>query len=206
MIAALLLAGAAHAADFSDFQVGVSLGGESVLNDPFLNRGGPRLGVDIAPAPWIRVTTAFTWFPVLGQGGESDPDWSRLSKQLLMESSVSPDISKIDWTWQTLLAARLYAYEAGDWTFGVGLHTGLGAIHSVDDATALQVDPSDPSFLASARQVHFGPVYGAYWEARVEHVGVRMRLEHLAYIETINGSTLEMKNNLVLGGECTTWF
>lgn len=206
MIAALALAGTASAGDLSQLQLGLTLGGESVLNDPFVNRGGPRLGVELAPVPWARLTTAFTWFPVLGDGGETGLDWSALGKQRLPENGVSPDISNVDWTGQVALGVRLYAYEAGRWTFGVGLQAGAAAVHSVDDADSLQVDPDDPAFAASDRQVHLGPVYGAYWEARVEHVGVRVRLERVAYIETINGSVLEMKDPLVLGGECTTWF
>lgn len=208
MILALLLAVApvAHAADFSELRLGFSSGFESVTNDPFLKRTGVRLGTSIAPAPWVEFGPSFIFFPILGNGGENDPDWKTLSKQLLLESSVSPDISKIDWELQAVVRIRAVSYETGEWTFAIGALAGAAMVHTRDDPEALQVDQGDPAFSATANQVHFGPVEGLYWDALSGNFGLRFRAENVGYIETINSTTLEMKNNMVVGAEMLTWF
>lgn len=208
MILPLLLAAAplAHAADFSELRFGFSSGFETVTNDPFLNRTGVRLGTSIAPAPWVEFGPSFIFFPILGNGGENDADWKPLAKQLLTENSVSPDISKMDWELQAVVRVRAVSYETGAWTFAIGALAGAAAVHTQDDPIALQVDPGDPAFSATANQVHFGPVAGLYWDALSGNFGLRFRAEKVGYIETIYSTTLEMKNNMVVGAEMLTWF
>ncbi len=184
---------------------GPSFGFEGVINDPFLNRNGVRIGFNVAPAPWVEVGTAIAHYPILGHGGESDPDWKPLSKQLLLENSISPDISKLEWQWQTV--ARVHALRlllGASWHAGVGVIAGVTVVSTQDDLVALQRD--DEFAMATQNQLHVGPVVGVFWEARRDRLTLRVRYERDAFIETISSSTLELKQNGVLGAELMWWF
>ena len=77
-----------------------------------------------------------------------------------------------------------------------------------DDLVALQADgePPDGPAHRSQNEVHPTLVGGLVGDIRGEHVGFRFRLRTITYIETIKGSTLEMKNNLLAGTEVFFWF
>ncbi len=206
MIVLVLLAHA-QAADFSEIRFGLSSGLETVTNDPFVIRNGARLGFSVSPAPWVEVGLAGVWFPILGASGSADdPDWTPLTKQLLTENSVSPDISKLAFEIQGVLRIRALSYDYSAWTLSMGAFAGAAVVSTRDDPYALQVDASDPTFAATANQWHPGPVGGLYWDLGIRYVAFRLRLEWVGYTETINSTTLEMKNNALLGGEVFVWF
>ncbi len=207
MITLLLTISTARALDLSELRIGGSVGLEEVVNDPFLNRRGLRFGGSLAPVPWIEGGSSLIWFPVLGQeGNPNDPDWKPLVSQLLENSSVSPDISKITFSWQNVF--RIRAIEADldeNWSAGAGLEAGFHLTHTKDDAVALSVDADDPEYAATASEWHGGPLGGVFLQVGTERVRLRFRVERVQYIETVKSTTLEMKGNNVLGGEVMLW-
>lgn len=189
----------------ASFRFGPSLGAESVINDPFLHRNGARIGFNVAPARWVEVGTAIAYYPILGHGGASDPDWKPLSKELFFELSLAPHISKLEWQWQTV--ARVHALRlllGKTWYAGVGMIAGATVVSTRDDLVALQRD--DAFTVATQSQVHVGPVVGVFWEARRDRVTLRMRYELEVHVETYWGDYLESKKNVVLGAELLWWF
>lgn len=206
MLAWLLALPTAFAEEAPRFRFGLSGGVETVTNDPFVRRLGARLGASISPAPWMEFGTSFIFFPIFGGDPASSFDWKPAAKQLLVENSVSPDISLMDWEGQAVVRVRAISYKPGNLTMAFGVLGGAAMIHTVDNAQALQTDVSDPYFAATQKQVHVGPVGGLYWDALSGSVGLRVRVENVGYIETINSTTLEMKNNLLIGAEMLKWF
>lgn len=200
MIAALLLIATAHA---GDLQLGPSIGFETVTNDPFVTRSGIRAGFHLAPVPWLEAGVAFVYFPVFGP----ETDWKPLTEQLLTQNGISPDISLIHFDAQaTLRIIPLHAAFKHGWRTGVGGLAGGGVVYTVDDNEALQVDADDEAYLSTARQLHGALTFGLLGEIRNDFFGVRLRYERLSYLETINGTTLEMKNNALLATEVMFWF
>lgn len=201
----MLLVPMAFAVDLSAQRVGLSVGYEFVANDPFLYRRGWRHGVTWQPSPWAEVGATVTWYPILGNGGENDADWKPLSKQLLLENSVSPDISKM-WL-QAQLVARVRAFRAplgGEWEGSAGVLVGGAVFVTSDDLVALQNDGEEA--MATQNQVHPGLAYGLFADMTTEYVGFRLRAESDAYIEVVNSTNLEMKRNLIFGVEVLCWF
>lgn len=199
-----LLLSTALAADLSDSHLMLGVGFEAVTNDPFVFRRGIRHSVGWSPNSWVELGASATWYPILGQGGENDPDWSPLAKQLLLKNSVSPDISRI-WA-QGQLTLRIHALRAplgGGWTGSVGALAGLGVIATQDDLVALQND--DEPALATQNQLHGSSALGGFVQARTRWIGVRLRYESDVYIETVNSTTLEFKDNAMFGAEFLCW-
>ncbi|GDX82947.1 hypothetical protein LBMAG42_47580 [Deltaproteobacteria bacterium] len=186
-------------------QFGLSLGFESTVNDPFVVRTGPRLGATLSLSPIIEAGASLAYYPVLGQGGCSDPQWTALSCQLLERNSVSPDISKM--TAAVDLELRILPFQAhlGLWRTAVGLAAGPGMVTTEDDLVAAQA-MDDAAAIANQTELHPTVVGGIVGEVRHRHFGVRIRLSSLAYIENIGGDTLEMKSNLLSRTEVFWWF
>ena len=186
-------------------QFGLSLGFESTLNDPFVVRTGPRLGASLALSPIIEAGGSFAYYPVLGTGGCADPQWTTLACHLLEKVSVSPDISKMIVAADIELRILPFQAQLGDWRTSVGLAAGPGLVTTEDDLVAQQAE-DDPDAIAAQNELHPTVVGGILGEVRHRHFGPRIRLSSLAYIETIGGDTLEMKNNLLGRTEVFWWF
>lgn len=187
--------------------VGVSAGFDRGA-DPMVVRVGPRVGVDVRVAPWFEAGAAFAYYPIRGQGGESDPDWTGLAKQLLLQNNVSPSISKMDR--QVHAVARLHAPAnlGGGWTTRAGVHAGVALVHTIDDLVALQAcDNSgcDPAAAASQVEDHVGWVAGLHGDVGTERFAVRLRVEQVRYTETIAGVPQETAP-VFTGAEGVVWF
>ncbi|MDP2311197.1 MAG: outer membrane beta-barrel domain-containing protein [Pseudomonadota bacterium] len=189
------------------YEVGPSLG--FVANDPFLNRyiiGGV---FDYHLTELFAAELQLGYAPILGQGGENDPDWKPLSKQLLLENSVSPDISKLTAHGSLALAfSPIYGKAAVGRkiiAFDIFGYFGLGITATQDDLVALQND--DESAVLTQNQVHPTTVIGG--GARVafsESVAARVEGKSMSYIETVNSTTLEMKNNFIVQANVSFFF
>lgn len=199
-VLALAVPSPAHAA-----RVGVGAGVEAVMNDPFVYRRGARAGLSVALRDPVELAFVLGWYPILGQGGCDDPDWTPLACDLLTEASVVPDISKLAWQGQATLRLLPLRAPIGDgWYTATGLLAGFGVIGTQDDLVALQ--DMGTSAVSTQVQIHPTSVTGWLGEVRDAHLGVRFRIETVAYIEVTGGGNLELKQNVFGGGEVMWWF
>jgi outer membrane beta-barrel protein len=189
------------------FEGGLGLG--FVANDPFLNRYIIYGVGDYHITEIFAVEIQVGYAPILGQGGENDPDWKPLSKQLLLKNSVSPDISKLTAHGSAGLAfSPIYGKAAvgrNIIAFDIYGSFGLGITATSDDLVALQNDGAEA--VATENQVHPTTNIGA--GARVafnEGLAVRVEGKSMSYIETVNSTTLEMKNNFVVQANVSFFF
>lgn len=173
-----------------------------VANDPFLNRYIINAVYDYHVTEVFAIEAQLGYAPILGQGGEDDPDWKPLSKQLLLENSVSPDISKLTAHGHVGLAySPIYGKAAVGHriiAFDIYGGFGLGMTQTTDDLVALQME-NEPDAIATQSQWHPTTVINV--GARVAFnptVAARFEGKSMSYIETINSTVLEMKNNLIL--------
>lgn len=189
------------------FEVGPSVG--FVANDPFLNRYIIGVVGDYHLTEIFAIEVQLGYAPILGQGGENDPDWKPLSKQLLLQNSVSPDISKLTLHGSAALAySPIYGKAAVGRriiAFDIYGYFGLGVTNTQDDLVALQNE--GPEAVATQNQWHPTTNIGA--GARVaftEGLAARIEGKSMSYIETVNSTTLEMKNNFIVQGNVSFFF
>lgn len=169
-----------------------------VTNDPFINRYLLNVAIAYHPTEVFGVEGSITFSPNLGEG-----DWKAVTKQIITENGVTPDISKIqlyaDGNFQfspiygkvALGPSRIIAFDV----FGV---FGTGAVQTLDDLKALG-KTTDELAIATESQWHPSLNYGG--GIRVifsESFAARLEGRGLSYIEVIESNTLEMKNNFTL--------
>lgn len=176
-----------------------------VTNDPFINRYmlGASLGYHITEIFGIEFTGSFS--PDLGES-----DWKAVTKQIVHENQVTPDISKIQ------------AYGSLNFTFSpiygkvaVGPHNiinfdifgvfGTGVVNTRDDLAALMNETT----VATNTEVQLHPTLNYGGGLRVifsKAFALRLEGRGLSYIEALESTTLEMKNNMtLLGGVSIFW-
>lgn len=191
------------------FEAGPTLG--SVVNDPFLKRFIIGAILDYHFTEVFGVEWQLAYAPIFGTGGENDPDWKELSKQLREMNSVAPDISKLTLnTSFSFLFSPIYGKAAIFRTiliFDIFGNFGAGIVQTSDDLVALGADENDEEAIATQNQWHPTTIIGGGIRVAFNRT-VTMRLEgkSMTYIEVINSSTLEMKNNFVLQGGATFFF
>ena len=178
------------------YEVAPSLG--FVTNDPFINRYllGAGFGYHITEIFAVEATGFFS--PDLGE-----QDWKPITDQIINENQVTPDISKIQFFANVnfqyspiygkvaVLGNNIVNFDI----FGV---FGTGIVNTKDDLVALGKE-DDPHAQATQVQMHpslnFGGglrvIFSESFALRVEGRGV-------SFIETIEGTTLEMKNNFTM--------
>jgi outer membrane beta-barrel protein len=177
-----------------------------VTNDPFLNRYivGARLGYHVTEIFAIELEASYS--PDLGEA-----DWKPLTKQLVQENHVSPDISKLMLiTNGTFQYSPIYGKVAlrGNNIIAFDIYGafGMGITRTKDDLDALQAE-DDP--IAQKTEVQIQPTTNFGGGARIifnETVAVRLDGRSLVYIETVNSTTLEMKNNFIVSGGVSFFF
>lgn len=186
-------------------EAGVHAG--AVANDPFLNRYiiGATVGYHLTEVFSLEADLGFS--PDLGD----DVDWKPLTHQLVENNHVSPDISKLGLYGsfgfgfspiygKVAVGHRIIIFDI----FGV---FGAGLARTADDLDALQADPGDIAAEASANQFH--PTTNLGGGLRIvlsPSFAVRLEGRSLVYIETVQSTTLEMKNNLILQATATFFF
>ena len=177
-----------------------------VTNDPFLNRYIIGTGIAYHLTEIFSIEAMADFSPDLG-----DADWKPLTKQLVEQNSVSPDISKIQAFGSFCFSfSPIYGKTAvlGQQIvlFDVYGKFGMGLTQTVDDLSALQAE-EDERAQSSQVQVHpttnFGGgirmIFNRNFAARVEG-------RSMIYIETVNATTLEMKNNFLLQVSASFFF
>jgi outer membrane beta-barrel protein len=180
-----------------------------VTNDPFLNRYivGAGLGYHITEI--FAIEANFGYSPDLG-----DVDWKPLTHQLVEKNHVSPDISKL-----TLFGngnfqfSPIYGKVAVNGRniirFDLFGSFGMGFTQTQDDLEALGVADDDDNTRATDTEVEIHATTNFGGGARVilsDNVAVRIDARSLVYIETVNSTTLEMKNNFILSGAVSFFF
>ena len=180
-------------------EVGPHVGG--VVNDPFLKRyiGGAYLGYHFTEV--FSGELDFGFAPDLGEA-----DWKPLTKQLKESNRVLPDISKL-----LLYSTATFGFSPIYGKVAVGQKIiifdifgvfGMGIVRTADDLDALGVEGSGADAdRAAATQYEIHPTTNMGGGLRVafnQNLAVRLEGRSLVYIETVQATTLEMKNNLIL--------
>jgi len=191
------------------FEVGPTIG--SVVNDPFLKRFiiGGVFDYHFTEVFGVEVQVAYA--PIFGTGGENDPDWKQLSKQLRQMNSVAPDISKLTLNASaSFMFSPIYGKAAIFRTiliFDIFGNFGGGIVKTSDDLVALGADESDTEAVATQFEYHPTTIIGGGIRVAFNKtVAMRIEGKSMSYIEVINSSTLEMKNNFIFQGGATFFF
>jgi outer membrane beta-barrel protein len=181
-------------------ETGIHLG--FVTNDPFINRYliGASFGYHFTEVFGIEVTGTFS--PNFG-----DKDWKPITRQLINNNKVSPDISKISWAasanFQFSPIYGKIALDLSTVNFDVFGVFGMGVTGTVDDLVALGKE-GDPQSVDTEKQVHpTTNLGGGFRVIFSNNFAIRVEGRSLIYIETISSTTLEMKNNFLLLGSAT---
>jgi outer membrane beta-barrel protein len=169
-----------------------------VSNDPFFNRYIVGTGVGYNLTEIFAIEGMLDFSPDLGTG-----DWKPLTTQLVEENHVSPDISKLNLFGSACFVfSPIYGKAAISGrkliNFDIYGKFGMGATRTADDLEALQ-SVGDPRAEATQFQVHPTTNFGG--GARIifnENLAMRVEGRSMVYIETVNATTLEMKNNFIL--------
>jgi outer membrane beta-barrel protein len=178
-----------------------------VANDPFLKRKVVGVGLNYNITEIFAIEANFDFAPDLGEA-----DWKPLTKQLIRENHVSPDISKLTYFGSaTFLFSPIYGKIAVMGrkiiNFDIFAGFGMGMTHTSDDLQALDTEESDDRAVVTQEQLHPTTNFGG--GARVifnESWALRLEARSLVYIEAVNATTLEMKNNLLLQASASFFF
>jgi outer membrane beta-barrel protein len=170
-----------------------------VANDPFLNRYIIGTGINYNLTEIFAVEFNMDFSPDLKDG-----DWKPLTKQLIEENHVSPDISKLTYFGSiNFLFSPIYGKIAVVGrkiiNFDIFGSFGMGMTRTSDDLQALDADESNDLAAATQHQMHPTTNFGG--GARVifgQNIAARIEGRSMVYIETVKSTTLEMKNNLIL--------
>jgi len=177
-----------------------------VTNDPFVNRYlvGAAFAYHVTEIFAVEVMGSFS--PTFGE-----LDYKAITKQIKLNNQVTPDIS------------RIQGYVSGNFQFSpiygkiaVGSGRiimfdlfgvfGTGAVNTNDDLEALQ-KTQDEAAVVTQKQFH--PTLNFGGGTRVvfsESFAVRIEGRGLSYIEVLESTTLEMKNNFTLLASASLFF
>jgi len=177
-----------------------------VTNDPFVNRYLIGAGITYNATEILGIEVTGTFSPDLGTG-----DYKPVTKQLVKDNQVSPDISRIMWFAQAnLVFSPIYGKVAVGGKsivnydiFGV---FGTGITQTRDDLDALQ-RPDDPVAQATATQIHPTSNFGGGIRGEFgQNLSVSLEGRSMIYIETVASTTLELKNSFMLLGAVSFYF
>jgi outer membrane beta-barrel protein len=177
-----------------------------VANDPFLNRYIAGAGIGWNVTEIFELEGMIDISPDLG-----DRDWKPLTHQLVDNNKVSPDISKMKlYGSLSFLYSPIYGKAAirgkSIINFDMFGAFGMGLANTADDCEALQ-GCGDKRTEATQFQTHPTTNFGG--GARVifnQNVAFRIEGRSVVYIETVQATTLEMKQNFVLQGGISLFF
>jgi hypothetical protein len=182
-------------------RTGLSLGLETVANDPFLRAAGPRLALSVRPRPWIGGNLAGSFTPYLGEGS-----WTAVTRELVEQNGVYPDISAPVAHARLLVELVPVRTTVGSVEAALVLGLGGGLMYTVDDLT-LTGEEGDPVAEPLRRQVHPSASIAVASEVRRGAFGARVRLERSQYVERIGASAIrERKRPTWVGAEVVYWF
>lgn len=177
-----------------------------VTNDPFINRYLIGAGLTYHVTEVFGVEFRGTFSPDFGEG-----DWKPITKQIIEENSVTPDISKIEWFGDfNLQYSPIYGKVAVSGKnivmFDIFGAFGAGVVNTRDDLKALQKE-TDEAAIATEKQFHPTLNYGGGVRVILsKSFAFRFETRGMSYVEVIESSTLEMKNNVMLLGSASIFF
>ena len=158
------------------------LGAEASLSDPFVRTAGVRLGAEVPLAIHDRLSLSMflSGYPVSARG-----NWTPLTQQLVEEHSLQPWTASERQRGAVALQFRPLRQVEGDRERSLDVHTGLGAIRTVDDAAALSAAEDDPRFFWSADEWYPTALIGISGEVWWGRYGARLCYERSPYTEVI---------------------
>ena len=178
-----------------------------VANDPFLNRYIVGTGIGYHLTEIFSIEAMLDFSPDLGEA-----DWKPLTSQLVKENSVSPDISKIMafgdlcfvfspiYGKTAILNQKIVIFDV----FG---KFGMGLAQTKDDLEALQTTSADKKAVSTEVQVHPTANFGGGLRMSFsKNFAARVEGRSMIYIETVNATTLEMKNNFIFQASASFFF
>ncbi len=178
-----------------------------VANDPFLNRYIVGAGINYNLTEIFAIETSFDFSPDLG-----DADWKPVTKQLITKNNVSPDISKLTvFGSATFLFSPIYGKVAVIGreiiNFDIFGAFGMGMTLTQESLEALDATTDNERAVLTQNQTHPTTNFGG--GARIifgENLAFRLDGRSMVYIETVNATQLEMKNNFIVQGSASVFF
>ena len=177
-----------------------------LANDPFLKRyiAGASFGYNLSEIFELEGSIDFS--PDLGES-----DWKPLTHQLVDFNGVSPDISKITlFGSASFLFSPIYGKAAISGkniiNFDMFGAFGMGAARTADDCEALGKCGEDAT-EATQFQVHPTTNFGGGLRVIFnQDIAFRIEGRSVVYIETVESTVLEMKQNFILQGGMSFFF
>jgi len=140
-----------------------------------------------------------------------EADWKAITKQIITENQVTPDISKLQYLGAlSFTFSPIYGKVAvmgrNIVNFDIYANFGTGFVNTRDDLEALQ-KPDAPIAIQTEKQFHptlnFGGgirmIFNPSFALRVDGRG-------MSYIEVLESTTLEMKNNMMVTASAAFFF
>jgi hypothetical protein len=165
---------------------------EQEVADPFIARRGGRVGAEALMMGWVGGGVAVGGYPDLGEG-----DYTLLTESLA-EEGILPSASRL------LAQGAAYALvepvrgRFGKLESSLGLVAGVSAVYTVDDLEAIG-EVGEPEYMATEREVHPAALLGLRGEIAGESIGVRARVERLAYSESFGSETMQRRTGVWVG-------
>ena len=169
-----------------------------VTNDPFIRRYLFGANILYHPTEIFGIELSGAFSPDFG-----DADKKPITQQITEENQVTPDISKIMW-YLTLdltfspIFGKIAVIDRTTINFDVFGTFGTGVVFTVDDLEVLQKNGDEFAELAKS-QIHPALTFGGGLRIIFSQAfALRFEGRGLSYIEVIEGTTLELKNNVTL--------
>jgi outer membrane beta-barrel protein len=169
-----------------------------VTNDPFINRYLINGSYTYHVTEIFGIELMGNFSPDLGEA-----DWKAITKQIITENQVTPDISKLQYLGaMSFTFSPIYGKVAvmgrNIVNFDIYANFGTGFVNTRDDLEALQ-KPDAPIAINTETQFHptlnFGGgirmIFNPSFALRVDGRG-------MSFIEVLESTTLEMKNNMMV--------
>jgi len=180
-----------------------------VANDPFIKRYIVGAGINYNITEIFAVEASFDFSPDLGKA-----DYKPITKQLIEENSVSPDISRLTlFGSMSLLFSPIYGKAAvmggNIVNFDIFTAFGMGMTKTAECLECLDQAGDDKSDASIRTQFQTHPTTNIGAGARIifnENLAVRLEGKSMVYIETVNSTQLEMKNNLIIQAAVSMFF
>ena len=170
-------------------EVGVSF----IANDPFIRQKSISLAYGGSLSNHVVYQLNANYFLDLGSA-----DYTPVSRFLMDNLSVAPDMSKLDWN--TFLSVGIeplnFSFDNIRSCFGVMI--GAGVIQTKDDMDSVQADEEDVRFLSTQIQTHPLAVWTMYSSINFENWGISFHFDAYNYLEGILGAYTENKNPQVM--------
>lgn len=174
-----------------------------VANDPFLSVyvAGIDFGYHVTEV--FAVEVQGTYAPIRSRKPITD--------QIIEENQVTPDISEIQFFGNATIQyspiyGKVAVFEDGIIMFDVYGVFGTGFVNTIDDLEALQATDEEPA-IATESQFHPTLNYGGGIRVAFNPgFAVRVEGRGLSYIEVLESTTLEMKNNMILQAQASFLF